>query len=111
MKAANVVVDKAINFVKGVINTLRELEDLLFNVLSKVAQIIGYIIRHPIAFLENLIDGIAQGEELRKNILKHLQNGFIKWFTGSSSIKSIRISESLDAKAIFMPLWTLPGLR
>ncbi len=112
MKAANAgLVDKAINFVKGVINTLRELKDLLFNVLSKVAQIIGYIIRHPIAFLENLIDGIAQGlKNFGKNILKHLQNGFIKWFTGSSSIKSIRIPESLDAKGIFMLVMDVAGL-
>jgi hypothetical protein len=49
MKASNSgLVDAAIDAVKGVINTIKELKNMLLNVLSRVADAIGYIIKHPI---------------------------------------------------------------
>ena len=51
------LVDKAIGAIKAVINTIRELVAMLKNVLSRVAGVVGDIVKHPVAFLGNLIAG------------------------------------------------------
>lgn len=112
MKEANKgLVSKAIGAIKGVIKTIRELKDLLLRVLSKVAKAIGYIILHPISFLGNLISAVGQGvKNFAKNILSHLQKGFLKWLTGAAGDVQIEIPDSLDPIGMFKMVCSVIGL-
>lgn len=85
LKAANQgLVNKALNAVVGVIQTIIKLKNMLMSVLARVADVVGKIIKDPIGFLGNLIAGLKQGfENFGTNILTHLKNGFIGWLTGA----------------------------
>ena len=62
LKAANRgLVAKALDAVVGVVKTILKLKDMLLNVLSKAADVIGDIITDPIGFLGNLVDGVKDG--------------------------------------------------
>ncbi len=101
MKAANKgLVDKAIGFVKGVIKAIKQLGELLFDVLRKIVQVVGYILKHPIQFLKNFFKGVTQGlKSFIGNITKHLKEGFMRWLTGSGGI-SIKMPAQLNAEGI-----------
>src|SRR6185295_6209427 len=51
------LIDKAIGAIKAVINTIRQLAAMLTNVLARAAGVVGDIIKAPVRFLGNLIDG------------------------------------------------------
>jgi len=103
LKAANQgLVDKAINFVSGVIKVILKLKEMLTNVLSRVAAVVGTILRDPIGFLGNLIAGIKQGfNSFVGNILTHLQTGLIGWLTGALGPMGIQIPDDI---------FSLPGI-
>jgi hypothetical protein len=68
------LVDKAIGAIKAIINTIRELASMLKNVLSRAAGVVGDIIKNPVAFLGNLIQGVKGGIlKFKDNILGHLK--------------------------------------
>ena len=78
------LVDKAIGAIKAIINTIRELAAMLKNVLARVAGVVGDIIKHPVAFLGNLIDGVKGGIlKFKDNILDHLRKGLMSWLFGA----------------------------
>ena len=52
---------RSIGAIKAIVNTIRELVAMLKNVLARVAGVVGQIIKHPVRFLGNLIDGIKSG--------------------------------------------------
>src|SRR6185437_724526 len=81
LQAANKgLVDKAIGAIKGVINTIRELASMLMNVLARVAGVVGDIIKHPVAFLGNLIEGVKGGIlKFKDDFLGHLRRGLMSW--------------------------------
>ena len=72
------LVDKVIGAIKAIINTIRELVAMLKNVLARVAGVVGQIIKAPVRFLGNLIDGIKSGIiKFKDNFLDHLRKGLM----------------------------------
>lgn len=103
--------DKVIDAVAGVIKTIMELKDMLLNVLARAAEAIGKIIRDPIGFLGNLIDGIKLGfNNFVGNIETHLKQGLIGWLTGSIAGAGITLPETFDLKGIFQLVMQILGL-
>jgi len=97
MKAANQgLVQKALNAVVGVIQTIIKLKNMLMSVLARVADVVGKIIQDPIGFLSNLISGISQGfQNFGANILTHFQTGFIGWLTGAMGNIGLQIPDDI----------------
>jgi hypothetical protein len=104
-------VDKALDAVVGVINTILKLKDMLMNVLSRAADAIGDIIKDPIGFLGNLIDGVKGG--LNKFVSKigtHLQEGLMGWLFGALGSAGITMPKSLDFQGILDLVLQVLGL-
>ena len=88
------LVDKAIGAIKAIINTIRELAAMLKNVLSRVAGVVGDIIKNPIGFLGNLIAGVKGGIlKFKDNILDHLRKGLMSWLFGALAEGGIELPE------------------
>ena len=102
MKAANRgLVDKALDAVAGVIETILELKNMLMGVLARAADAIGKIIKDPIGFLGNLVAGVKQGfMNFVGNIDTHLQQGLMGWLFGAIAEAGIQLPESFDLKGI-----------
>jgi hypothetical protein len=102
LKAANKgLVDKAIDAVVGVVKTILRLKDMLLNVLSKAASVIGDIIADPIGFLGNLVEGVKSGVlRFKDNIAKHLEKGLLDWLFGALGNAGIKLPEKLDLAGI-----------
>lgn len=105
------LVDKAIGAIKAVINTIRELAAMLKNVLSRVAGVVGDIIKAPVAFLGNLIDGVKGGIlKFKDNILDHLRKGLMGWLFGALAQGGVELPDTFDLKGVVKLLASLFGL-
>ncbi|MEH2222251.1 eCIS core domain-containing protein [Nostoc sp.] len=111
MKAANKgFIQKAFDFIVGVIKTIIELTKMLLQVLARVAGVVGQILKDPIGFLTNLIQALKQGFlNFMNNIGKHLQQGLIGWLTGTMAETGIQMPENFDLKGIFSLAMQLVG--
>ena len=77
------LVAKAVDAIKGVINTIMELKRLLLGVLRKAAQAVLAILKDPIGFLGNLVTAVGGGLRLfMSNIGRHLRQGILSWLLG-----------------------------
>jgi phage tail protein X len=103
MKEANKgLVQKAIDAVGGAIQAIIELKDMLLGVLARAAGVIEQIIRDPIGFVGNLVDGVSAGfDQFVDNIWDHLQEGFISWLTGAIGEAGLTLPENFDLPGIF----------
>ena len=105
------LVDKAIGAIKAVINTIRELAAMLRNVLSRVAGVVGDIVKAPIKFLGNLIDGVKGGIlKFKDNILDHLRKGLMSWLFGALAEAGVELPDKFDLMGIIKLLASLFGL-
>ena len=105
------LVDKAIDGIKAVINTIRELVGMLKNVLARVAGVVGDIIKDPIGFLGNLIAGIKGGiAKFADNIVDHLRKGLMSWLFGALAEGGIELPDTFDLKGIIKLLASIFGL-
>jgi hypothetical protein len=105
------LVDKAIGAIKAVINTIRELASMLMNVLARVAGVVGDIIKHPVRFLGNLIDGVKGGIlKFKDTILEHLRKGLLTWLFGALAEGGVELPDSFDIKGILKMLASIFGL-
>ncbi|MFD0043771.1 hypothetical protein ACFVGV_01150 [Pseudarthrobacter scleromae] len=105
------LVDKAIGALKAIINTIRELAGMLKNVLSRAAGVVGDIIKNPVAFLGNLIEGVKGGIlKFKDNILGHLKKGLMGWLFGALAEGGIELPETFDVKGIIKLLTSIFGL-
>lgn len=110
-KANQGLVAKAKEALGGVIQTILELKNMLMDVLSRAAGVIGTIIKDPIRFLGNLIGAVKQGlNQFVGNIGKHLQQGLMGWLFGTLGDAGIRMPESLDLKGILSLVMQVMGL-
>lgn len=105
------LVDKAIGAIKAIINTIRELASMLKNVLSRAAGVVGDIIKNPVAFLGNLIEGVKGGIlKFKDNILGHLKKGLMGWLFGALAEGGVELPDTFDVKGIIKLLASLFGL-
>lgn len=113
LKAANRgLVDKAIDAIKSVINTIIELKNMLFRVLAKIADLVMDIIADPIGFFKKMVAAVKLGlDNFIGNIDKHLEAGFIKWLTGAMGSIQLQMPEDVfSLKGIFSIIVQVLGL-
>jgi hypothetical protein len=105
------LVDKAIGAIKAVLNTIRELAAMLRNVMSRVAGVVGDIIKNPIGFLDHLIAGVKGGIlRFKDNILDHLRKGLTGWLFGALAEGGVELPDTFDLKGVVQLLASLFGL-
>ena len=105
------LVDKVIGAIKAIINTIRELVAMLKNVLARVAGVVGQIIKAPVRFLGNLIDGIKAGiNKFKDNFVDHLRKGLLSWLFGALAEGGVELPETFDLKGVIKLLASLFGL-
>jgi len=104
-------VNKALDAVVGVVNTILKLKDMLMSVLARAADAIGDIIKDPIGFLGNLIDGVKGGlNKFVGRIGTHLQEGLMGWLFGALGSAGITMPKSLDFQGILDLVLQVLGL-
>ena len=107
----NCLVDKAIGAIKAVINTIRQLAAMLMNTLARVAHVVGDIIKHPVRFLGNLVEGVKGGIlRFKNNILDHLREGLMGWLFGALAEGGEEVPDKFDLQGIIKLLLSLFGL-
>jgi hypothetical protein len=105
------LVDKAVDAIGAVINTVRNLANLLKNAFARAAGAVGSIIKKPIEFLGNLVSGVKGGIlRFRDNILTHLRKGLMSWLFGTLAKAGITLPDSFDIKGVISLLADLFGL-
>lgn len=105
------LVDAALDAVKGVLNTIRELAGMLRDVLSRAAGVVGDIIKKPVEFLGNLIEGVKGGVlKFKDNIVDHLRKGLMGWLFGALAEAGIELPEKFDVRGIIKLLASIFGL-
>ena len=105
------LVDKAIDAVKGVIQTIIELKNLLLSVLAKAAQAVLLILGDPIGFLGNLVSAVGNGlRQFIRNIGTHLQQGIMAWLLGKAGEAGLQLPGKFDTRGILTMLASLLGL-
>ncbi len=105
------LVDKAIGAIKAVIETIRKLAAMLRDVLARVAGVVGGIVKAPVKFLGNLIDGVKGGIlRFKDNIVEHLRKGLMTWLFGALAESGVELPDTFDLKGIVKLLASIFGL-
>jgi hypothetical protein len=112
MKKANGgLVDAAISAVKGVIDTIISLKNMLLNVLAKAQAAIGMIIDDPIGFLGNLVEAVKKGfMGFVGKIGMYIEQGLLGWLFGALAGAGIEMPKSFDLKGILGLVLQVLGL-
>ncbi|GAA3803297.1 hypothetical protein [Nocardioides panacisoli] len=105
------LVDKAIGAIKAVINTIKNLTEMLKNTLARAAAAIGDIIKDPVGFLGKMVDAVKGGiNKFFSNIGAHLKKGLMGWLFGQLGDAGIEIPDTFDIKGIIKLLASIFGL-
>jgi hypothetical protein len=105
------LVDKAIGAIKAVVGTIRQLAAMLRDVFARAAGVVGQIIKHPVAFLENLVAGVKGGIlRFKDNIVSHLRKGVLGWLFGTLAQAGVEMPTSFDVKGVLKLLASIFGL-
>ncbi len=113
MKEANKgLIDAALGFINGVIETILKLKEMIVNLFSAIKSVIGVIMEDPIGFMTNLFDGIGKGiDNFKANIQTHMLGGLITWLTGSLGPMGITLPDDIfSLKGIFSLVMQVLGL-
>ena len=102
--------EKAWEKIKEIATIIYNLGKTLLNILAKAAGVVGDIIRHPIRFFENLIDGIKTGfSNFIKRLPQHLEELVFKIIMGVVPAE-ITLPAQWDIKGIFSFVLEFLGL-
>ncbi|TKK69875.1 DUF4157 domain-containing protein [Ilyomonas limi] len=102
--------EKAWRKIKEIALIIYDLGKTLLNILIKAASVIGDIIRHPIRFFENLIEGITRGfKNFVKNLPRHLEEIIFRLIMGVVP-PEITLPAQWDVKGIFSFVLDILGL-
>jgi hypothetical protein len=105
------LIAKAVGAVKGVIDTILKLKDLLLGVLAKAAQAVMGILADPIGFLGNLVSAVGAGlRAFMANIGEHLKKGLIGWLLGAMASTGLALPAKFDLRGIIAMIASLLGL-
>ncbi|MFL6075298.1 MAG: hypothetical protein ACJ73S_18060 [Mycobacteriales bacterium] len=105
------LIAKAIGAVKGVIDTILKLKDLLLGILAKAAAAVMKILKDPIGFLSSLVHAVGAGlKEFIANIGEHLKKGLVSWLLGAAAQAGLAIPAKFDLKGILSLIGGLLGL-
>ncbi|MCP2304008.1 hypothetical protein LV79_003713, partial [Actinokineospora globicatena] len=105
------LVAKAIGAIKGVIDTIMQLKDLLLGILAKAAAAVMGILRDPIGFLGNLVSAVGSGlRAFMANIGEHLKKGLVGWLMGAMAGAGLQLPAKFDPRGILMMIASLLGL-
>jgi hypothetical protein len=105
------LVDAAIGAIKGVIDTIIELKNMLLGVLARAVEVIGPILAHPIAFVGRLFSAIGGGlRNFITNIADHLKKGLVSWLMGAATEAGLELPDKFDMKGIIQLIAGLLGL-
>jgi hypothetical protein len=105
------LVAKAVGAVKGVIDTILKLKDMLLNVLAKAADAVMAIIKDPIGFLGNLVSAVGSGlQRFLANIGEHLKKGLVGWLMGAMASAGLELPAKFDLRGILGMIGSLLGL-
>jgi hypothetical protein len=92
----------ALEFIGDVATAIYRLGQLLLSLLTRIANVIGDILAHPIRFLENLAEGVGNGFKMfGEKIDEYLLAAFFDWVRGSVGGAGITLPEKFDAAGIF----------
>ncbi|HEY0641231.1 MAG TPA: hypothetical protein VGD67_26685 [Pseudonocardiaceae bacterium] len=111
-KAANEgLVARAMNAVKGVVDTILKLKDMLLGVLAKAAAAVGAIIKDPIGFLGKLVSAVGAGlQAFLANIGAHLKKGLLGWLMGALASAGLQLPAKFDLRGVIQLVASLLGL-
>jgi hypothetical protein len=105
------LITKAIDAVKGVIETIKNLASLLMGVLAKAAHAVAAIIKDPIGFLGKLVSAVGAGlRQFMSKIGEHLQKGLVSWLLGTAAKAGLQLPAKFDLKGILQLIASLLGL-
>ena len=105
------LIAKAVDAVKGVLDTILKLKDLLLGVLAKAAAAVMAILKDPIGFLGNLVSAVGAGlKAFMNNIGTHLKKGLIGWLLGAMSGAGLQLPDKFDLRGILSMIASLLGL-
>jgi len=105
------LIAQARQFITDTIGKILELKAALETMLAQAAGAVGAILRDPIGFLGNLLEGVKQGfMGFVGNIGTHLQQGLIGWLTGAVAGAGLRMPGQLDLPGILDLVMQLLGL-
>ena len=113
MKAANRgLIDAALGFINGIIETIKKLRDLIATLLAEIQNAMDVIMEDPIGFVATLFEGVGKGIDMfMANIQKHMLGGFVTWLTGAMGPVGITIPDNLfSLKGIFNLVMQVLGL-
>ena len=113
MKAANRgLIDAALGFINGIIETIKKLRDLIATLLAEIQNAMDVIMEDPIGFVSTLFEGVGKGIDMfMANIQKHMLGGFVGWLTGAMGPTGITIPDDLfSLKGIFDLVMQVLGL-
>ncbi|MGA3523765.1 phage tail protein [Melissospora conviva] len=105
------LVAKAVDAVKGAIDTILQLKEMLMGVLAKAAQAVMAILKDPIGFLRNLASAVGSGLKLFiANIGTHLKKGLIGWLLGTMAGAGLQMPAKFDLRGIITMIASMLGL-
>ncbi len=103
----NKVYDKA----KEVYEILRQIKDKLLSILKQALDVIELIIKHPIRFVENLIEAVSQGfNKFRDRAIEYIEEALLAWLVGPLSEKGIQLPKDLSLPSILSLVLQVLGL-
>jgi hypothetical protein len=84
---------------------------MLTGVLARAAAAVDKIIKDPIGFVHNLVNGVKAGlDNFVANIGTHLQKGLMGWLLGTLADAGIQLPETFDLKGILSLVMQVLGL-